>query len=55
MHCVLISDLAAPSLITLSLIHTGTVRTLSELQSGDPLILTLARGKLLPQRAPAAP
>jgi hypothetical protein len=24
--------------------HTGTVRTLSELQGRDPLILTLARG-----------
>ena len=35
--------------------HTGTVRTLSELQGGDPLILTLARGQLLPQGAPAAP
>ena len=24
--------------------HTGTVRTLSELQGDDPMILTLARG-----------
>ena len=29
--------------------HTGTVRTLSELQGGDPLILTLARGHYCPK------
>ena len=29
--------------------HTGTVRTLSELQGGDPLILTLARGHFCPK------
>src|SRR5262244_1116526 len=34
--------------------HTGTVRTLSELQGRDPMILMLAR-PLLPKRAPAAP
>ena len=28
--------------------HTGTVRTLSELQGRDPLILTLARGNYCP-------
>jgi hypothetical protein len=32
--------------------HTGTVRTLSELQSGDPLILTLARGHYCPKEHP---
>ena len=29
--------------------HTGTVRTLSELQGSDPLILTLARGNYCPK------
>ena len=29
--------------------HTGTVRTLSELQGRDPLILTLARGHYCPK------
>jgi len=29
--------------------HTGTVRTLSELQGGEPLILTLARGNYCPK------
>ena len=29
--------------------HTGTVRTLSELQGRDPLILALARGRSCPQ------
>ena len=29
--------------------HTGTVRTLSELQRGDPLVLTLARGHYCPK------
>jgi peroxiredoxin len=29
--------------------HTGTVRSLSELQGGDPLILTLARGHYCPK------
>ena len=29
--------------------HTGTVRTLSELQGRDPLILTLARGNYCPK------
>ncbi|HVD28204.1 MAG TPA: redoxin domain-containing protein [Mycobacteriales bacterium] len=29
--------------------HTGTVRTLSELQGRDPLILTLARGHFCPK------
>ncbi|MEU8792648.1 redoxin domain-containing protein [Streptomyces sp. NPDC048643] len=29
--------------------HTGTVRTLSEIQGGDPLILTLARGHYCPK------
>ena len=29
--------------------HTGTVRSLSELQGGDPLILTLARGNYCPK------
>jgi peroxiredoxin len=29
--------------------HTGTVRTLSELQSRDPMILTLARGHYCPR------
>jgi hypothetical protein len=29
--------------------HTGTVRTLSELQGRDPLILLLARGKYCPK------
>ena len=29
--------------------HTGTVRRLSELQGGDPLILTLARGHYCPK------
>jgi peroxiredoxin len=29
--------------------HTGTVRTLSELQGSDPLILTLARGHYCPK------
>jgi peroxiredoxin len=29
--------------------HTGTVRTLSELQGDDPLILTLARGHFCPK------
>ena len=29
--------------------HTGTVRTLSELQGRDPLILTLARGNFCPK------
>lgn len=29
--------------------HTGTVRTLSELQGDDPLILTLARGHYRPK------
>ena len=29
--------------------HTGTVRTLSELQGADPLILTLARGNYCPK------
>src|SRR5277367_1511823 len=29
--------------------HTNTVRTLSELQGGDPLILTLARGHYCPK------
>jgi peroxiredoxin len=29
--------------------HTGTVRTLSELQAGEPLILTLARGHYCPK------
>jgi peroxiredoxin len=29
--------------------HTGTVRTLSELQGHDPLILTLARGNYCPK------
>ena len=28
--------------------HTGTVRTLGELQGGDPLVLTLARGHHCP-------
>ena len=35
--------------------HTDTVRTLSELQGEDPLILTLVARSLLPQGAPAAP
>ena len=34
--------------------HTGTPRKLSELQGDDPLILTLSRGPLLPERTPAA-
>jgi len=34
--------------------HTDKLRKLSELQGDDPLILTLARGPLLPKRAPAA-
>jgi peroxiredoxin len=29
--------------------HTGTVRTLRELQGGDPLVLTLARGHYCPK------
>jgi peroxiredoxin len=29
--------------------HTGTARTLSELQGRDPLILTLARGNYCPK------
>ena len=29
--------------------HTGTVRSLSELQGGDPMILTLARGHYCPK------
>jgi peroxiredoxin len=29
--------------------HTGTVRTLGELQGGDPLVLTLARGHSCPE------
>lgn len=29
--------------------HTETIRTLSELQGGDPLILTLARGHYCPK------
>jgi peroxiredoxin len=29
--------------------HTGTVRTLSELQGSDPMILTLARGNYCPK------
>jgi hypothetical protein len=29
--------------------HTGTVRTLSELQGRDPMILTLARGSYCPK------
>ena len=29
--------------------HTGTVRTLSELQGRDPLVLTLARGNYCPK------
>jgi peroxiredoxin len=29
--------------------HTGTVRSLSELQGRDPLILTLARGNYCPK------
>src|SRR6204780_6024827 len=29
--------------------HTGTVRTLSEIQGRDPLILTLARGNYCPK------
>jgi peroxiredoxin len=29
--------------------HTGSVRTLSELQGGDPLVLTLARGHYCPK------
>src|SRR3954465_9031724 len=29
--------------------HTGTVRTLSELQGPDPMILTLARGHYCPK------
>jgi peroxiredoxin len=29
--------------------HTGTVRTLGELQDGDPLVLTLARGHHCPE------
>jgi peroxiredoxin len=29
--------------------HTGTVRTLSELQGDDPLVLTLARGNYCPK------
>ena len=29
--------------------HTGTVRTLSELQGRDPMILTLARGHYCPK------
>jgi hypothetical protein len=29
--------------------HTGTVRTLSELQGSDPLVLTLARGNYCPK------
>jgi len=29
--------------------HTGTVRTLSELQGRDPLILLLARGNYCPE------
>ena len=29
--------------------HTGTTRTLSELQGRDPLILTLARGNYCPK------
>src|ERR1700712_643240 len=29
--------------------HTGTVRSLSELQGGDPLVLTLARGHYCPK------
>ena len=32
--------------------HTGTVRTLSELQGRDPLILTLARGNYCPKGPP---
>jgi hypothetical protein len=34
--------------------HTTTMRRLSELQGDDPLILTLARGPLLPQGASTA-
>ena len=29
--------------------HTGTVRSLSELQGRDPMILTLARGNYCPK------
>ena len=29
--------------------HTGTVRTLSEIQGGDPMVLTLARGHYCPK------
>ncbi len=35
--------------------HENVPRKLSEIQGEDPLILTLARGQLLPQGAPAAP
>ena len=35
--------------------HTGAVRTLSELQGRDPLILMLSPRPLLPEGAPAAP
>jgi len=33
--------------------HRGTRRTLSELQQGDPLVLVLSRGRLLPKRKEA--
>jgi len=39
----------------LCLTTPGTVRTLSELQGRDPLILTLARGNYCPKEHPAAP
>jgi len=35
--------------------HTGTVRRLSELQGGDPLILTLARGDYGPKETNQPP
>ena len=47
--CVLISCPEAFSPTTNCLIHTGTLRKLSELQGDDPLILTLARGHYCPK------
>ena len=47
--CDLTSFPAVPSRITALPDQTGTVRTLSELQGRDPLILTLARGNYCPK------